>query len=440
MRKSLSNITPALFAACFLILSGCAVQRFQLDEGNPDMPTDERNSGIPTYEGQSHFLLGGIWQTKTINAGDFCGYDQISSVETYSSAIDIIFNALTFSIYAPRSYSIYCRENSLAKSDYNNSGDYSFSWNFSSSQRFQLDERNPDMPTYEGKAHFFFAGGVALNRTKTINAGDFCGYDQISSVESYLSTTDAVLTTLTLSIYTPRSYSIYCKEDNLANSGNDSKPNKGSKLLQYGLGTDIALWQQKNELNDCGFSCSFPAMGVGLFSRFYFTKWLYLQPGVYYHVRNFEKETTLPEFIGETGLDYAIPDLPGFIDKSIIIKSVYNSNIIEIPVLLGIGYRPFKFIFGTLFGHTLSNDISVSMNLNTPLGDKELFYEQNSIITEKIYEKYNYEWNNYFVAGFDIDITEHFGIGGKYLLSVNSGSGQVGINTNHFRASAYFIF
>jgi hypothetical protein len=113
MKKSFSKTTAALFAACLLTLSSCATQRFQLDERNP---------GIPAYEGKSHFFLGGIGQTKYINAGDFCGYNQVSSVETYSSAIDIILTVFTYSIYYPRSYSIYCRKDNQTNSGYNNSG------------------------------------------------------------------------------------------------------------------------------------------------------------------------------------------------------------------------------------------------------------------------------------------------------------------------------
>ena len=110
MKKSFSKTTAALFAACLLTLSSCATQKVRLDERNPD---------IPTYEGKSHFFLGGIGQTKNISAGDFCGYNQVSSVETYSSATDIILSVLTYTIYYPRSYSIYCRKDNQSNSGYN---------------------------------------------------------------------------------------------------------------------------------------------------------------------------------------------------------------------------------------------------------------------------------------------------------------------------------
>jgi len=112
MKKTFSKIA-ALFTACLLTLSGCATQRFQLDERNP---------GIPTYEGKAHFFLLGIGQTKNINAGDFCGYNQVSSVESYISAIDFVLTYFTIGIYSPHSYSIYCRKDNQTNSGYNNSG------------------------------------------------------------------------------------------------------------------------------------------------------------------------------------------------------------------------------------------------------------------------------------------------------------------------------
>ncbi|MDR2732387.1 MAG: Bor family protein [Fibromonadaceae bacterium] len=99
--------------AMALTISGCATQRVQLDERNP---------GIPTYEGKSHFFLAGIGQTKTINAGDFCGYNQVSSVETYVSAIDAVLTYLTIYIYSPYSYSIYCRKDNQTNFNNNNNG------------------------------------------------------------------------------------------------------------------------------------------------------------------------------------------------------------------------------------------------------------------------------------------------------------------------------
>jgi len=112
MKNNRSLLATGFALAMTLVFSGCATQRFQLDERNP---------GIPAHEGKSHFFLAGIGQTKTINAGEFCGYNQVSTVEAYLSATDVILTALTYSIYSPRSYSIYCRKDNQTNSNYNNS-------------------------------------------------------------------------------------------------------------------------------------------------------------------------------------------------------------------------------------------------------------------------------------------------------------------------------
>jgi hypothetical protein len=113
MKKARSFLlTAGILLAMAFTLSGCATQRFQLDERNPD---------IPTYEGKAHFFIGGLGQTKKVNAGDFCGHNQVSSVESYISAVDVLLSVITYSIYSPRSFSIYCRKDNYTNSNYNNS-------------------------------------------------------------------------------------------------------------------------------------------------------------------------------------------------------------------------------------------------------------------------------------------------------------------------------
>jgi hypothetical protein len=202
-------------------------------------------------------------------------------------------------------------------------------------------------------------------------------------------------------------------------------------FIRLGLGADIALWQSENELNGCSTfeKCSSPSGGAGLFFRLYFTEGFYLQPGAYYHSRNFEKEITLSEFIGKTGIDYIIPD---FIDDNIIANIAWNSPNIEVPVLLGIGSGQFKFIFGLLWSHFLNSLIDIS--LATPLGDYELdgqIYDIRSIINDK----YNDSDEYYLIAGLDIDIAKHFGIGGKFLIPTSDNK----LRTYSFRTSIYFM-
>ncbi|MDR0517033.1 MAG: Bor family protein [Fibromonadaceae bacterium] len=109
------TLAAGIMLALAFTFTGCATQRFQIDER-------DRDSSIPTYEGKSHFFLAGIGQTKKINAGDFCGYNQVGSVEAYLSGTDIILTMLTYSIYSPRSYSIYCRKDNQTHFNYNNNG------------------------------------------------------------------------------------------------------------------------------------------------------------------------------------------------------------------------------------------------------------------------------------------------------------------------------
>ena len=203
-------------------------------------------------------------------------------------------------------------------------------------------------------------------------------------------------------------------------------------IIRLGLGADIALWQSENELNGCSTfdKCSSPiGGGAGLFFRLYFAKGFYLQPGAYFHYRYFEKEITLSEFIGETEIDYIIPD---FIGDNIIATITWSPVITEIPILLGIGSGQFKFIFGLLWSHLIDSFIDIS--LATPLGDYELD-EQIFGIRNIINDKYNDSNEYYLIAGLDIDIAKHFGIGGKFLIPVSDNK----LETYSFRTSIYFV-
>lgn len=88
---------------CFglaLALSACSTQRFDLDG---------RRTTIPTYEGTSHFVFWGLGQEKSYNPHEICGKRGISSIDTHHSFLDGLFNGLTWGIYAPESYAIYCK-------------------------------------------------------------------------------------------------------------------------------------------------------------------------------------------------------------------------------------------------------------------------------------------------------------------------------------------
>lgn len=81
------------------VLSSCCTQKFMMNETNPT---------IPTKEGTSHFVFWGIGQEKIIDPKEICG-NKISSVETSYSFVNGLLSGITFGIYSPRSYSIYCQ-------------------------------------------------------------------------------------------------------------------------------------------------------------------------------------------------------------------------------------------------------------------------------------------------------------------------------------------
>lgn len=91
-----------LFLCAFcLLFSGCCAQRFDL---NGQRPT------IPTYEGTSHFVFWGIGQTKEIDPNEVCGSRGISSVETHTSFLNGFLSAITWGIYKPETYVVYCNK------------------------------------------------------------------------------------------------------------------------------------------------------------------------------------------------------------------------------------------------------------------------------------------------------------------------------------------
>ena len=74
-------------------LSGCCTQNFPLSQ--------ERMPTVPTYEGTSHFILWGLGQEKTINPKD---------VNTHYSFVQGLITGITYGIYSPRGYSVYCEQ------------------------------------------------------------------------------------------------------------------------------------------------------------------------------------------------------------------------------------------------------------------------------------------------------------------------------------------
>ena len=89
--------------ACMVVvlaLSACSTQRFNYDG---------RHSTVPTYEGKSHFIFWGIGQEKNYNPNEICGSRGVSAVDSHTTFVDGLLGGLTWGIYSPESYSIYCK-------------------------------------------------------------------------------------------------------------------------------------------------------------------------------------------------------------------------------------------------------------------------------------------------------------------------------------------
>lgn len=78
-----------------------------------------------------------------------------------------------------------------------------------STQRFDINP-NPiasNQPSYEGTSHFMFWG---WRQTQTMRPGRACGVEGVNRVETRQSAVNALLTIITLGIYSPRDYAVYC--------------------------------------------------------------------------------------------------------------------------------------------------------------------------------------------------------------------------------------
>lgn len=88
-------------AALVLLLAGCSTVNVNMN--------NTRAARHPTFEGKNSFFFGGIAQEKDIDADIVCGKRGINQIKTYYSVADVIVSALTWGIYAPQSYELYCQ-------------------------------------------------------------------------------------------------------------------------------------------------------------------------------------------------------------------------------------------------------------------------------------------------------------------------------------------
>lgn len=97
MKKIILTVLAAL------TLSSCAKQTFVVSTNG---------SVEPTKVGTDHFFLSGIGQERMHDAIRVCGAsDKVAKVETETTALNNILAILTFGIYTPVEYRVYCKYN-----------------------------------------------------------------------------------------------------------------------------------------------------------------------------------------------------------------------------------------------------------------------------------------------------------------------------------------
>ena len=62
-------------------------------------------------------------------------------------------------------------------------------------------------PSYEGRSHFFLWG---MFQKKNYNLTNVCSTKGISAIENHWTFYDSLMGSLTMGVYAPESYSIYC--------------------------------------------------------------------------------------------------------------------------------------------------------------------------------------------------------------------------------------
>lgn len=84
----------------FIFATSCVTQNFRLSEGPAKT--------VPAYEGTSHFIFWGIGQEKEIDPKEVCGTRKIAQVQSSLSFINGLLSGITYGIYSPRDYAIFC--------------------------------------------------------------------------------------------------------------------------------------------------------------------------------------------------------------------------------------------------------------------------------------------------------------------------------------------
>lgn len=87
----------------FVLLSGCSRQMINFASEND-------RSQTPLVSSSNDFFLGGVFQSGIIDAAGVCGgRSKVAQVATVTSVQNILLTWITFGLYTPRSYEVYCR-------------------------------------------------------------------------------------------------------------------------------------------------------------------------------------------------------------------------------------------------------------------------------------------------------------------------------------------
>lgn len=101
-----------LLLLILLTLVSCKTQRFVSDASFKSTASTTSVEVPPNYSEWNHFIFWGIGQTKVVDPVDLCknksGVAYIEAKETFTSGL---VTNLTFGIYSPRVYNIYCKQN-----------------------------------------------------------------------------------------------------------------------------------------------------------------------------------------------------------------------------------------------------------------------------------------------------------------------------------------
>lgn len=89
-----------LFAVTLAFLCSCSTQTFKVTQGSAKT--------VPNYEGTNHFIFWGLGQEKLIDPKEVCGERKVAQIHSKTSFMNGLLGGITWGIYAPRDYAIYC--------------------------------------------------------------------------------------------------------------------------------------------------------------------------------------------------------------------------------------------------------------------------------------------------------------------------------------------